>query len=293
MTQFWGVAAGVMVATAMTTAVQAQAVSAAGQVDSVFGARSSGDVILRRNGQTLAVRDYMYLQPGDTIIVTSPDVAVRIYVGGEASPRRINRANSPFRVPAAAARQPSAGAASMLASLDYLFTDRRRPIPVYTRSRGPGDPPPVVEAQPLLPAGPQLLPRSANRIALAWLGAPGDVAIEADGKTSRISNPAQNWLVLTQPGTAAFKLSVADTALGWDVRLVDDSAVPAPPWGALSQRPSDADRLARAVWLLSGPGEWRLFALSELEALSGSNFAAQRLWHAVRSGELTTVQNPQ
>ena len=281
--------AGFLLALVVATAVQAQAVSAAGQVDSVFGTRSRGDAVLRRNGQSLPVRDYMYLQPGDTIVVASPDVAVRIYIGGESSARRISFSNSPYKVPAVSARRPPAGATSMMASVDYLFTDRRRPIPVYTRSRGPADPPPIIQAHPLLPTGPQRLPKSVSRIALVWLGGDGDVSVEAGERRSRIENSTQNWLVMPRPDEPSFRLSVADTSLNWPVSQVEDSDVPSPPWGALPAHPGDAERLARAVWLLTGASEWRLFALSEIEALAATNFAAQRLWHAVKAGELTAI----
>ena len=149
---------GLLFAAVIATGVQAQVAYSAGQVDAVYGNRTNGDAVIRRDGQTSPFRSYMALRSGDTIVVSTPDVAVVIYVAGASRPYRVTFANSPYRVPVVRAGQPPTGAWEMLASLDYLFTRSRREIPVYTITRGRVSPAPRVRAPPRLPAGPQFSP---------------------------------------------------------------------------------------------------------------------------------------
>lgn len=145
---------------------------------------------------------------------------------------------------------------------------------------------PTIQAHPLLPVGSQRFPADQASIAVAWEGPTPFVELRnAEGliSSSRL-RPPENLVVLQRGRVKGNATLVVGEQLSYPLRFVDRSAIKEPPW---MDRPSvsDDERVARAIWLLlEGPADLRLFALTELNELQGSSFAAERMLEWVRKG---------
>lgn len=216
-----------------------------------------------------------WLCTGDAIEITGSAVVVASFARGE--PRRFAAGRS--RVDDSAAQRGAApGLLDFLNDIFGKLQGPRKPIAVFNETRAPGQKQPVLIADALLPAGSQLIPTSYRAVALLWRGGPALISVSAAGKTTRINSGRRAYAVLELPATAVpVKLALLDQTIGWTVTR-----------GGVAPATDDAARLQDALQILrAGPDNRRLFALSEIAALSASgNYAAEQLWTAARSGEL-------
>ncbi len=143
-----------------------------------------------------------------------------------------------------------------------------------------------VRPHPLLPVGPQSIPADQTSVAVAWEGYTPFVELRnAAGlvSSSRI-RPHENLVVLERGDTKGGESLLVGEQLSYPLQFVDRSAVKEPPW-MNHVSATDDERVARATWLLlEGPTEWRLFALTELNELKDSSFAAERILEWARAG---------
>jgi hypothetical protein len=278
----WILAAAVAgVALALATIAQAAAENASGRVRSV---RAEGVVTIEsRDGTARRAGHGVPLIGGDRIVFHGPGV-VEINLWG-----RDRTITDDFEVPLRDAGVLSQLEARYLDSL-LLFLGRPRWYAPATLPavRDPLAPMARVKPNDLAPTGIQHLPQGSTRVALVWDGGPTELAISpAASGGSPVINSRGARAVVSAPATARFTITAADGGLAW---VVERGRVPPwPPWREPpTGTPSEAQRLVRAVWLLrDGPGDWRVFALGELEDLArAGNYAATQLWEAAGSGEL-------
>lgn len=255
---------------------------ASGQILSVQGPHAIADGWIERTGSPrIALRDYGLLLPGDRVVARHPGLKVSVMLQGEARPRTVTVRAVLLLPPPGHGPQASAGASAFLESVSYLFESRPRPITVYTQAR---DQAAAVPPSPLAPPGDQLIPEGATRMAVIWSPSAATLRIRADqGAQPAATRRLENWAAFAPPEGSDFTVSL-DRGPRWRVRRTPASQVPTPPWGAPM---SEADRVARAAWLLETPehAAWRLFALGELNTLAETNYLAARLWQAAVTGE--------
>lgn len=235
-------------------------------------ARVAGD------GSRAPLRPYDWLCPGDRIELNGAQRLVAVGAGGAElvfAPGSMPALPPPAAAPAA--RSP--GLVDLAAEVLDRLAGARKPIALFNQARDPGQTQPPLQADPLLPAGEQRLPRSTARAALLWRGGPALLVVQADGQAAQtVSSGRRAYAVVELPRDApGLLLRTLDNDLQWPITWTDEAV------------PADADqRLRQALQLLrDGAPQRRLFALSELAALSAQgSFAAQQLWAAARSGEL-------
>lgn len=270
----------------------AQALGAVSQVLQVREASAQDVVILRRNGAVQVARNYDWLMAGDRIQVRAPAATATVFDLATRRSVRIAAADGPRAIGGSAPGDYSQKADDFFQGFSSLFNSPRRPIAVETQARGAEVSPPLV-ADPLFPLGAQSLPKGQSVLALVWRGAAGDVTLaRANGAPlAKVSSGAFASIVLPTPALdGRYSLGVGAAALTWSLTTVDSASVPEPPWMAGAVSDSDAERVVRAAWILrAGPVNWRLFAASELAALADQNYAANRLWHALQSGEFASA----
>lgn len=163
---------------------------------------------------------------------------------------------------------------------------QRRSIPYFNKVRGSTQNLAITE-DPLLPSGLQYLPADYDQIALLWKGGPATVISTSAEKVTEIRSESWSYLVLPISASQSENLiRLQNKDISWNIKTA--STIPVPQGINESDLVSPSSQLARALWILKeGPGEWRLFALSELARLSQKGvFSAEELWKAALSGEL-------
>lgn len=166
---------------------------------------------------------------------------------------------------------------------------QRKSIPYFNKVRGSTQNL-VITEDPLLPSGLQYLPADYDQIALLWKGGPATVISTSAEKVTEIRSESWSYLVLPISGNQSENLvRLQNRDISWNIKTA--STIPVPQGINESDLISPSLQLARALWILKeGPGEWRLFALSELARLSQKGvFSAEELWKAALSGELVSV----
>jgi len=166
---------------------------------------------------------------------------------------------------------------------------QRKSIPYFNKVRGSAQNL-VITEDPLLPSGLQYLPADYDQIALLWKGGPATVISTSAEKVTEIRSESWSYLVLPISGNQSESLiRLQNKDISWNIKTA--STIPVPQGINESDLISPSSQLARALWILKeGPGEWRLFALSELARLSQEGvFSAEELWKAALSGELVSV----
>lgn len=166
---------------------------------------------------------------------------------------------------------------------------QRKSIPYFNKVRGSTQNL-VITEDPLLPSGLQYLPADYDQIALLWKGGPATVISTSAEKVTEIRSESWSYLVLPISGNQPENLvRLQNRDISWNIKTA--STIPVPQGINESDLISPSLQLARALWILKeGPGEWRLFALSELARLSQKGvFSAEELWKAALSGELVSV----
>ena len=287
-------AAGALLA--LSTAGAAQPIRAVGQILAVRPEGGAAVRILRRDGRGETAHPFDLLYAGDSVRVEADGASADVFDVGSRHTRRIRRADGPYAV--AGAAPGGAGEAYgdyFRAGFAALFNAPRKALPVETEARGAATAPPL-SADPLLPTGPQFMPRGGAELAVFWHGGSAAVTVTGpDGGVDLAAPPGPLSSVVLRPAPLrqGARIAVGAQALVWTVSLVDPAEVPLPPWAAGRPPASDAERLVRAAWLLKeGPAGWRLFAVSEIAALSADDFAADRLWQAIRAGDFPVASNP-
>lgn len=230
------------------------------------------------DGSRAPLRPYDWLCPGDRIELNSAQRLVAVGAGGAElvfAPGAMPALPPPTVVPAV--RSP--GLVDLAAEVLDRLAGARKPIALFNQARDPGQTQPPLQADLLLPAGEQRLPRGTVRAALLWRGGPALLIVQADGLAAQtVSSGRRAYAVVDLPRDApGLVLRTLDQDLEWPITWTDEAV------------PTDTDqRLRQALQLLrDGAPQRRLFALSELAALSmQGHFAAQQLWAAARSGEL-------
>jgi hypothetical protein len=273
--------------------VCAQALGAVGQVLQVRETSPQDVVVLRRSGAVQPARNYDWLMAGDRIQVKAATATATVFDIAAHRSVRITAADGARAVGGAAPGHVSQQADDFFAGFASLFNAPRRPIAVETQARGAEVSPPLVN-DPLFPPGEQLAPRGQSGLAVVWRGASGEVALAKPGGAMVAKGSSGDFASIelaTPPLTDEhYGLSIGAAALNWTVTTVDPATIPEPPWMAGQHSTSDAERVVRAAWILrDGPPKWRMFAASELAALSAGNYAADRLWHALKAGEFASA----
>ena len=266
----------------------AQALGAVSQVLQLRESTPQDVVILRRTGAVQVARTYDWLMPGDRIQVKGAGAAATVFDIAAHRSVRVMVTDGPKAIGGTPPGGYSQAADDFFQGFSTLFNTPRRPIAVETQARGADISPPLL-VDALLPSGPQSLPRGQAGLALFWRGAAGQVTLAVTGGAVVAQAPASTYasaVLPTPPLDGAYGLSVGSATLNWSVTTVDAASVPEPPWMLGGHSASDPERVVRAAWILrGGPVRWRLFAASELAALSDRNYAAERLWQALQSGE--------
>lgn len=252
--------------------------SAAGQITEVTGRPASGDaVVQRRSGQRQPAARFLFVEPGDQVVVRRDGVAVQVFLRGGAH-KRVTRESSPLRVPLGASVRPPSGAGAFVASLGGLFDTAPRPIPVDTQVRTPSNPGPAPLVPQMLSTPDQAFPTGQRPISLVWAGGTETVTLVGQGGEIRQSSRGQPFINLTTPAEGDFALSLREGAQTWRVTRSDL------PAGLCEE----VDRLERALCLMADPtGRWALFGLGEIVALAPDDLEASRILQALRSGEVT------
>jgi hypothetical protein len=273
----------------------AQAADHAAQaVGRVTDTRPAGaPVIVRHDGRRQPARYPAVIYAQDHILI-APGHSLGIVINGRQKTLAATGQQLDYRVEQPS-RSVSAWGGGILDSLIDFLTRPKAPATsqVYARGEG-GPPPPSAVADPLLPAGRQLLPKGTQRVAIVWKGPAAGFDTIVNGQTTD-SSPSFNhsWAsfpIVAPPGVP-FVLKLENSKVAWQVEIADRA--PLPP--AMASEPvTDGDRLARAVWLLrDGPAEWRMFALSEIAAMAEANdFVAGELWQAAQDGNLDLAIPP-
>jgi hypothetical protein len=170
-----------------------------------------------------------------------------------------------------------------------FVTAVRRQIPTYAWARGEDDtPPPTLTPDPLAPTGRQRVLRGTTQVMVLWRGGASNLTVRPELRGSMsVENRRYAWAAVPLAADAdRYVVTTENGALSWSIEKVDSA--PSPPWFADPNPQTEAERLVRAVWLLTdGPPEWRLFALTELSDLaSAGNVVAAQFWQGARSGEI-------
>ena len=283
-------------ALALASQGAAQPIRAVGQVLALRPEATSSVLILRRDGHRVAAHPFDLLYAGDSVTVEADGASVDVFDVGSRSARRIRRADGVYALAGGA----PGGAGE--AYVDYfrrgfaaLFNTPRKPLPVETEARGQATAPPL-RADSLLPEGRQFMPRGSTDLAVFWRG--GAAAVTLSGRAGRgepasAPGPLASAILRLEPLREGLRITVGAKALVWTVEVADPADIPVPPWAAGRPPGSDPERLVRAAWLLrEGPATWRLFAVSEIATLSRGNYAADRLWQAIRAGDFETPAIP-
>jgi len=166
---------------------------------------------------------------------------------------------------------------------------KRKYIPYFNKVRGSIQNL-VITEDPILPSGLQYLPADYDQIALLWKGGPATVISTTAEKVTEMRSENWSYLVMPVSGNQSENIvRLQNQDISWHIKIA--STTPAPQGINESDLTSPSSQLARAVWILKeGPGEWRLFALSELARLSQRGvFSAEELWKAALSGELVSA----
>lgn len=166
---------------------------------------------------------------------------------------------------------------------------QRKSIPYFNKVRGSTQNPVIME-DPLLPSGLQYLPTDYDQIALLWKGGPATVISTSIEKKTEISS--KNWSYLVMPiakNQSENIIKLKNHDISWHIKIT--STIPIPQGLNESNLTTSFSQLVRALWILKeGPGEWRLFAFSELARLARIGyFPAEELWKAALSGELVSA----
>ncbi len=267
---------------------EAQALAAVSQVLQLRAPAPQDVVILRKNGVVQSARVYDWLMSGDRIQVRSAAATATLYDIGAHRSVRISAVDGPKSVGGASPGGYTQAAADFFEGFNSLFSTPRRPIAVETLARGADATPPLL-TDPMLPIGDQSLPQGQSKVALIWHGAAADVALTQAGDHVVAQAPSSAYAsakLTTPPLDGAYTLTVAGQALKWRISTTATTAIPEPPWMSGASSKTEAERVVRAAWILrQGPVQWRLFAISELAALSDGNYAAGRLWQALQAGD--------
>ena len=273
------VVAGIGLAVA-SPALASDARSAAGQITEVTGRPSPSDALVqRRNGLRQPAARFLFVEPGDQVLVRREGVAVQVFLRGGAQ-KRVTRASGPLKVPLGASVRPPSGAGAFVASLSGLFESAPRPIPVDTQVRTPDNPGPAPVPLAMLASPEQAFPDGMRPVSLIWTGGTETAVLAGDAAEVRQNSRGQPFVDMTAPAEGDFTLGLRGGALTWHVTRA------APPAGLCE----DADRLERALCLMAGEdGRWGLFGLSEIVALAPDDLEASRILQALRSGEITRL----
>jgi hypothetical protein len=270
----------------------AQALSAVGQVLQVRAPGPQDVVILRKSGVIQPARAYDWLMPGDRIQVRSAAATATLYDIGAHRSVRVSSVDGPKSVGGASPGGYTQAAADFFEGFNSLFSTPRRPIAVETQARGADATPPLLADQ-VLPTGEQSLPQGQTSVALIWHGAAADVALTQAGGHVVAQAPSSAYAsatLATPPLNGTYTLAVAGQALSWRIATTAATAIPEPPWMSGASSTTEAERVVRAAWILrQGPVQWRLFAITELAALSDGDYAAGRLWQALQAGDFATA----
>ena len=261
-------------------ALASDARSAAGQITEVTGRPSPSDALVqRRNGVRQPAARFLFIEPGDQVLVRRDGVAVHVFLRGGAQ-KRVTRASSPLKVPLGALVRPPSGAGAFVASLSGLFESAPRPIPVDTQVRTPDNPGPAPMPLAMLASPDQAFPEGIRPVSLIWTGGTETAVLAGDVDEIRQNSRGQPFVDMSTPANGDFTLGLRGGALTWRVTRAE---LPA----GLCE---DADRLERALCLMAGEdGRWGLFGLSEIVALAPDDLEASRILQAFRSGEITRL----
>jgi len=286
------VAAGGIVAPAQAETAR-EALLAVGQISQITAAMPGDVMIVHRNGHREVAQDFDYLADGDQLVLRGSSAIVALLVKGlpqpvvvEASRQRV------FRV--SANRQSSIGerVSAMLARFDYLFSDSASQPMHRTAARGPGDGNETGKLEPIrsVISGTQLLPPGDVWVSPTWSGRVASLRVEGhDGvRVAIVSAAGKSSVAVSIEAEMSHGTLVAESlddgsALHWPFRRAEE----------LPRDPDlrDAPATIAALWFATeGPPEWRLYGLSQLRALSVTDFAARRLWEAELAGLLQPQQ---
>ena len=241
--------------------------------------RTDGRVVDAAHGAPLFGGDHILVKLGNAL-------NVRI----ETQRRTLSAQDTPLDFPVPF---PQRGCADALCGIpgqvyDYVMREATSfAAPGYVRGANDLAPAPLV-ADSLAPSGPQLLPRGATMVAVSYRGVAGSLNVKTGSSdTAPVSTYGNSWAEVSVPPKAAGGFSIASPGgeLKWNITFSDQ-----PPGGICRARddaPTVGARIARAICILNqGPPEWRLFALTELDDLSQSDFLAERFWNAAQAGRL-------
>lgn len=273
--------AAILAGMALAQAAPVQA-GVQGFAGKVIGAQSAGpaDIRLKHEGREAPLAAYALIFPGDVITVTGAGSRVQLVIRGERI--SVTAANSPYVVRQSGAGKSSARDDDYLSLLKIIWGGPRKAIPVYPKVRG-DTPAPVLTNVGFLPATPQRIPLNYGPLALVWSGGPGPVRV-----AGRMVDPGDDraWAVVPNSLTRGTAVLTVGGKLSWRIETTD-APPPVPPWFEPGQTSlTSAQRIVRAAWILNeGPGQWRLFALSEIAGLAGEDPVADVLWSAIRAGE--------
>lgn len=265
----------------VTQPLQARSpLEATGEIVGVRRASTGEATIVGTDGSRERALVSRYLFPGETVEAKG-DTAILVRDSVQGRTITVTAASGPFRARGSATK-PTSGSVAFLDRFVNLLTPPRREITVYTTGR---DPARQLRRAPMLASPIQFLPMGAKRLALVWTGGAATIRVRGvDGKVrqSDISQTGSGAVEFDSFPMRIELISLAEAPITYEVR---EGRPPAPPW--LDKYPEGSgDRIAAALWLIrEGPPQWRLFGLSELEEQSRGNAAADRLWHAARTGE--------
>lgn len=244
---------------------------------------------MRAGGKRETARAGIFLYAGDTVVVP-PAVKVDLQVGGDRMtiPRTRTRGTARYVVPARPGGFFSRLEDAYLSGWRWIFAADLPGPAVYTRVRNGDRPSASLRADPVLPAGPQRLPGGSRQAVAIWRGGAAIVELHAEGAVRPVNSEGFAFAEIPLAGAPGqVRISLRGQDLGWDVTVGGNA--PPTPWAApgAGQGLSDAQRTARASWLLrEGPIEWRLFAVTEIRELAAAgDFPASALWAALISRE--------
>lgn len=273
-------ALGLAINPVSNVALASDARSAAGQITEVTGRPAPGDALVqRRSGQRQPAARFLFVEPGDQVMVRRDGVAVQVFLRGGAQ-KRVTRETSPLKVPLGASVRPPSGGGAFVASLGGLFDTSPRPIPVDTQVRTPANPGPAPVVPAMLATPDQAFPPGVGQVSLIWTGGAETAVLASEDGEVRQSSRGHPFVDMTAPAAGDFTLGLRNGDLTWRFTR---SELPA----GLCE---DADRLERALCLMaSEDGRWSLFGLGEIVALAPDDLEASRILQALRSGEITRL----
>lgn len=283
-------AIALIAATAEVQAAEPALLIAAGRINMVSPAGSA--TVVRRNGERVAAAHGILLWPGDRLdFRRDGEVTAEVYGRDtvyEAGSRRLT-------IPERNVGWFGAFEEKVVAPFRRFLSAPRRAISVYAWARDPqGRPTVAATPSPFAPGGRVRLPRGTWRVALIWATGPAMLDVTAKGAApSRIDSGRSAWALVPLPPGGREVVVTAGPGLRWSVEFTEDPPRP-PPGEAAGPALSEAQRLARAIWLLDeGALEWRVFAVTELADLAEKgNFVADQMWTGARSGELAPLLWP-